>query len=336
MLRIVSLLFALSLNFAQLPDLRYPVACNSISPESDDFKRLLTLSSLSTVHPTDMEAMEERLLEIRHIFQKAGDRRGIFTTIYTAVTRTAVEAVQNEEVKDLASTRRLTVEFAKTYLHGLHLNLTNPHTQNRRKWGLYYAQAQNCDTHPLKVMATGMNTHIVLDLSDAIVLSGLRSDYFRDYMHMGNRLVDSIPAVAVAMQQDWGIPVKETEGLVHSWWLGKGFNWTAKAIQNAFEAVSGGVSIAWEWLTDWLFPNPEIATMAEIASMRSFEEDPTGTLSMNGLRVFAWWQAQRQKPYSNPKETWTMRRMWDAVQVFFNVSGVFLESAEVSQAEPAR
>lgn len=183
--------------------------CTLLSKDSEKITRIVKLAETSNLGDTDVEEFEKRIQEIRDIFVAAGDRRGIFASIYAVVTSGGLREVSKPDVfEDPQSMRRLIVAFSKTYLNSLKGYFSSdPEDQKLLKpqWKTYFEYAEDFTVHPLYVLTTGMNTHITLDLVDAIIQSKMRPRNNADFRKMGDNLIVNIDGVIEALVNDYEV-----------------------------------------------------------------------------------------------------------------------------------
>lgn len=194
--------------------------CVFLADDSPQVQEIVQLSNYSELGDTDVEEFERRMQRISNIFIEARDRRGLFAAIYKVVSAGGREAVSNNVFQDNDGARRLIVEFGKTYFDSLLGHFANG---NRLKpeWEKYFELAKDCSVHPLRVLYTGMNTHITLDLVDAIVRAKLTADFQEDYVALGDGLITKVGEVVDIVSQEFGVMRAETTmflmGIDHPW-----------------------------------------------------------------------------------------------------------------------
>lgn len=308
-----------------------PFPCARIeknSSEETELKQLSNPVSLSSV-----EDLESKLGQIRQIFAQAGDRRGIFASIYHEVSKGALDAINSGKFNNEPKVRKVIEEFGKTYFNGLYGHLVG--TPIKPEWSLYYEMAANCEVHPLKTCSTAMNTHIVLDLVDALILANVSHDFYDEYIALGDGLVERIPNVAQSLSDDYNISYDEAIGFFRGWLAGKGVNFAVDVVRKAINYVSDSEEEHKEW-------------------------DAAGTFSMQWLRKGAWSDARSQVPSMvqppsgghalrnhkkrmkelssatiKPKQTWWMTLKWKTYQQAFKVMAFFIDESEVASPTEA-
>jgi len=151
----------------------------------EHYEELLMLSDLSTFK--DYTEAPYRTRRIAEIFAEAGDRRGIFASMYVTITdesfRSTIEGVYQHQ----ALAEQLVYVFAKRYLGPLHDYLLG--AQNDKRWREYFRLAQICETSDLYVLGTGVNTHLTYDLPYTLLEIGAELSFEADFMRFGDLLV---------------------------------------------------------------------------------------------------------------------------------------------------
>lgn len=264
--------FGLEQEQSEQEELHSPFPCSRVEEGSEKEALLVQLANPSTLE--SVEDLESRLAQIRQLFASEGDRRGIFASIYHEVSLGALEALRSGKFQQETKVRKVIVEFGRTYLNGLYGHLKG--TPIKEEWAQYYSMASQCDIHPLKTCCTAMNTHIVLDLVDALILADVDADFYDEYMLLGDGLVEKIPNVAQALEDDYRVPRDESLGFFRGWMAGKGINDTVNTVRRT-----------WHLLLN--------------SSLDGFkEEDTMGRFNMQFLRKGAWSDAVSQAPWMRP------------------------------------
>ena len=183
--------------------------CSLLSKDSVEISRIIKLADTSTLGDKDVEEFDMRIKEIRDLFVATQDRRGLFTTIYAVVTEGGLEELRKDGAfKDVTAMRRLIIEFAKTYLNSLRGYFGEDSDDKKLlkpQWKKYFEYAENFEVHPLFVLSTAINTHITLDLIDAILKSKMRASNKADYVKMGDSLIGNIDRVIDTLVISYGV-----------------------------------------------------------------------------------------------------------------------------------
>ena len=194
--------------------------CRFLSDDSQEVKNIVEWSNYSDIGPTEVEKFEARMQKITAAFASIGDRRGLFAAIYKVVSTGGLEAVSSETFDDNEGARRLIIEFGKTYFDALQGHFAQG-KRLKNEWRTYFKYAKDCDVHPLKVLYTGMNTHITLDLVDAIVRAQLKPSFKEDYVSLGDGLIKKVGEVIDIVVNDYGVDRTQAlmflKGVDHPW-----------------------------------------------------------------------------------------------------------------------
>ncbi|MBM4376711.1 MAG: hypothetical protein FJ095_16635 [Deltaproteobacteria bacterium] len=150
-----------------------------------------------------MADAEARIAELAATFTTCGDRRGVFAVVYRPITRRAVEAVGAGEFEDPAFGERLIVAFAKRYLDAVHASLSG--AGSLPAWRRFDELASNEDVGTLRVVATGVASHLLLDLPSALVDAGAAAANRADYDLFGELLVDETPVLVADLAASFGV-----------------------------------------------------------------------------------------------------------------------------------
>ena len=240
--------------------------CSLLLKGSEQIDRILELSDTSTLGDTDVEDFDSRIKEIRDLFVEAQDRRGIFAAIYAVVTEGGLEELNKDDAfDDVTAMRLLIIEFAKTYLNSLRGYFGEEEYDKKLlkpQWKKYFEYAEDFEVHPLFVLTTAMNTHITLDLIDAIIQSKMRSSNKEDFIKMGDSLIRNIDGVIDALVAHYGVDRESATSLM------KGFalkNWNKQDGRSQIGNFSMHYlrNEAWEdaedmapWISDLSIPVP--------------------------------------------------------------------------------
>jgi hypothetical protein len=162
---------------------------------------VLELSDTSTL--AGMGDAEARIGELADTFASCGDRRGVFAVVYRPITRRAVEAVGAGEFQDPAFGERLIVAFAKRYLDAVHASVAG--AGSLPAWRRFDELAPNPHVGALRVVATGVASHLLLDLPNALVDAGAEAANRSDYELFGELLVEETPALVAELEAHYGV-----------------------------------------------------------------------------------------------------------------------------------
>ena len=153
----------------------------------DQYQELLELSDLSTF--TVFTEAPARTRRIAEVFAEAGDRRGIFASMYVMITEESVNSTLRGEYEHPHWSALLVYQFASRYMGPLHQYLLGNNDQVDPKWMAYYDLADDCDSDPIRTLGTGVNTHLTYDLPLTNLEIGAGLEFEEDFMKFGDLLV---------------------------------------------------------------------------------------------------------------------------------------------------
>ena len=157
------------------------------------YSELLQLSDVATFK--DYRQAAPRAQRIAEIFAEAHDRRGIFASMYVAITHESVGSSFRGEYQDNIKASQLVKRFAERYFEPLQSYLLNgafgqtAKYQVVREWQTYYDLAEDCATSDLRVLGTGVNNHMTMDLPYALAEIDASKSFYDDFMKFGNILI---------------------------------------------------------------------------------------------------------------------------------------------------
>ena len=151
----------------------------------EHYAELLELSDISDFDSyTDAPRRTRRIAEV---FAEAGDRRGIFASMYVTITDESFRSTQVGLYENQKLAEQLVYVFAKRYLGPLHSYLRGKPTEP--KWAEYFRVAQICGSSDLYTLGTGVNTHLTFDLPLTLQEIGADVEFEEDFMKFGDILV---------------------------------------------------------------------------------------------------------------------------------------------------
>lgn len=161
------------------------------------------LSASDTRTLTGLDDVEARIASLADLFADCGDRRGLFPVVYRPITREAVAAVHAGEFVDSAFAERLVVAFARRYLDATHASLAGE--PSLPGWTRFDELAANGSVGPLRVAATGVAAHLLLDLPHALVAADAKEQHLGDYQRFGELLVGVTPDLVADLEESYGV-----------------------------------------------------------------------------------------------------------------------------------
>jgi hypothetical protein len=181
--------------------------CNSELSQAH-YQELLRNSDISTF--SNYQQAAPRIERIAEIFSEAKDRRGIFSSMYVENTKEAVHSTLRGEYENTQKSAELIKRFAERYFEPLHAYLRNGAENSFEvhsilyqekfpigsEWRTYFQLAENCKTTDLRLLGTGINNHMSMDLAYALSEIHAPESFKGDFMKFGNILVNKKSAVA--------------------------------------------------------------------------------------------------------------------------------------------
>jgi len=157
------------------------------------YKELLSLSDISTFK--DYRDAAPRAEKIAQLFNEAGpdpksglgDRRGIFASMYVEITKESVGSSSRGEYQNNEMAGKLVKRFAERYFDSLHSYLLGRPVVD--EWQAYYQLAEKCDTSDLRILGSGVNTHMTFDLPYALAEINSADDFENDFIKFGEILI---------------------------------------------------------------------------------------------------------------------------------------------------
>ncbi len=167
----------------------------------EQYIELLNLTDNSTFK--DYKEAAPRAERIAEIFGAAKDRRGIFASMYVAITNESVGSTSRGEYKDNVRAAKLVKRFAERYFEPLHGYLWNGSNENQIKngdskkekveinweWKDYYELAEKCNSSDLNILGTGVNNHMTMDLPYALAEIEAPKEFEDDFLKFGEILI---------------------------------------------------------------------------------------------------------------------------------------------------
>jgi hypothetical protein len=159
----------------------------------NQYRELLSLTDTNTF--LDYREAAPRAECIAKIFAQAGpepsagkgDRRGIFASMYVEITKESVGSNVRGEYTYGELSQKLVKRFAERYFEPLHDHLIAKKAIDQ--WQEYYDLANKCDTSDLRILGTGVNTHMSYDLAHSLKEIKAHKDFEEDFMKFGDILI---------------------------------------------------------------------------------------------------------------------------------------------------
>lgn len=142
----------------------------------------------------------ERLTELRDRLRDAADRRAIFLTIYSRMTRAVHEAIEGGRFADASWMRRHTITFADYYRRAFQDFERSAYDAVPEPWMIAFVTATESPALAVQDAFLGINAHINYDLALALHDVGIDPD--RPPKRADHRAVNEILSSLVDAQQD--------------------------------------------------------------------------------------------------------------------------------------
>jgi hypothetical protein len=160
---------------------------------SAQYQELLSLSDVSTFK--DFREAAFRSARIAEVFHEAGqdpekgigDRRGIFASMYVEITKESVGSTERGEYENNEMAGKLVKRFAERYFEGLHNYLLGQEKVD--EWKTYYRLAEECSNSDLRVLGSGVNTHMTFDLPYTLAEINSADNFEADFIKFGEILI---------------------------------------------------------------------------------------------------------------------------------------------------
>ena len=168
-------------------DLQVPAKLKTCSSEMtvDQYRELLALSDISNFD--NFLDAAPRTKRIAEVFASAKDRRGIFASMYVEITQESVGSSNRGEYQDSRMAGALVLGFARRYLGPLHDYLMDKPVIP--EWQTYYDLAQDCGASDLRILGSGVNTHLTFDLPNTVDEIKAPATFQADFVKFGDILI---------------------------------------------------------------------------------------------------------------------------------------------------
>jgi hypothetical protein len=145
------------------------------------------------------------LNDVEATFREVGDRRSVFLTVYTEMTRAVEDGLETGFFEDPDWVRRLLVTFANHYRRALVGYERGERSRVPPPWDVGFDAMNSGSTVILQDALLGVNAHIDFDLTytvDQVGMDPNRQSKFEDYARINDilaRLVDSVQEALVSV-----------------------------------------------------------------------------------------------------------------------------------------
>jgi hypothetical protein len=183
----------------------------------EQYQELLVLSDISDF--TDYVDAENRTKRIAEIFAAAKDRRGIFASMYVAITQESVGSSHRGAYQDSQLAGALVLGFARRYLGPLHDYLSDKSVIN--EWQTYFTLAEDCAASDLRILGSGVNTHLTFDLPNTVAAIKAPASFEEDFKKFGDILIQKKQASTDLLAQQQHVYAAD---FFDGFFLGKGID----------------------------------------------------------------------------------------------------------------
>lgn len=180
--------------------------CDALNPcvpafTAEHFHQVVDHASVEELN-TAADVMT-RLQALTELMVERDDPRGLFATTYAPITAVALEAIEDDAFEDGAWAEDLVVDFAGRYLNNLRNHLLAGEVT--LEWRRHYELAETCDVSRLRTVATGISTHLIVDLPYALQAIETAPEREVDFTTFGELLVTATPAIISDLEADYGV-----------------------------------------------------------------------------------------------------------------------------------
>lgn len=149
---------------------------------------------------TSVPDAHERLTELRDRLRDAADRRAIFLTIYSRMTRAVNEAIEEGHFADASWMRRYTITFANYYRRAFQDFERAAYDAVPEPWMIAFVTATESQGLAVQDAFLGINAHINYDLGLTLYDVGIDSD--RQQKRADHQAINGILASIIDAQQE--------------------------------------------------------------------------------------------------------------------------------------
>lgn len=165
---------------------RRPVSAQAAPPSVD----LSRLSDPATV--TSVEGLATRLSELNGLFNRANDRRGVFTAVYAPCVQALAGKLRDGEFKDPATAERVVLALGKAYLEGLRRDGVGAPGAAGSSWDSFSRLSKDPSVSDARLLASSINAHWSADLPGALVAGRAPAGFEEDFQRIGRVLVAQV------------------------------------------------------------------------------------------------------------------------------------------------
>ncbi len=149
------------------------------------YQELLKLSDISDFY--DYRDAAPRTKRVAEVFAEAKDRHGIFASMYVEITQESVGSSSRGAYQDSRLAGELVLVFARRYLGPLHDYLLDRPVI--KEWQAYYDLTEDCQASDLRILGSGVNTHLTFDLPHTVDEIKAPASFEADFNKFGEILI---------------------------------------------------------------------------------------------------------------------------------------------------
>ncbi len=154
-------------------------------------QNLLDLTDTGTI--TDIWDVQYRMEQLSIILGEKADPRGTFPVVYSLMTNEAARTVAEGYYQDNELAGELLIDFASRYLANYHGYLSAGKVDHH--WEHFFKLAEDCTRPSLRVAASGINSHITIDLAQAVAAINAPKSFKDDFDLFGSVLLEKAHSI---------------------------------------------------------------------------------------------------------------------------------------------
>ena len=166
--------------------------------ETETLKLLTDVETISDVYD-----VQYRMSTIAQTLGERADPRGTFPVVYSVMTDEATRSVSEGYYEDQEKAEELLIEFASRYFENYNAYLNNASMDHH--WVQYFNLTEDCSREPLRLAASGINSHITIDLAAAVDAIDAPKDFKDDFDLYGSVLVTKANVINEKMYEYYGV-----------------------------------------------------------------------------------------------------------------------------------
>ena len=170
-------------------------------------QELLKLSETRIL--SGIDDAENRVERIADIFSRGHDRRGLAASVALPILRRAGLLVQENQSGAQKSftqaelVKKWIVEISHRYLRSLQGHLRGQKISS--EWQAFYDLATDCKASDLRILGTGINTFVTLDVPFALAFVRAHQDFENDFLKISSLLLESKKESVAMLRTQHGV-----------------------------------------------------------------------------------------------------------------------------------